>query len=468
MQSLKDQQKFIDDVEEWKRWLNVCRHHIQTRTGSLEVKDWWDKVYSRWLKHSQHPDYVIHLRGNPSISELLFVLLCHMRVCNNPTIITPDISSSLGDLTANMRILLCRHTPERQAYQNRPSEIELMSLLDRVSGYIVNNQPGKIGSHPSDEDLKQAVSKLHMKSEKKVERSPEEQKRFEEQQQAIEESGSLNHLGRLWSEDTVNLCRFTALANRFFYQYLFDIKLLSEYPVLPEGSFQYPICAPSNFHKWLKNRSAYNMNDDNFIKRYRQFTYEMMTPMGAFDIPKQHLKTRDDVVPPINAIEDELGADTTERLMEIAKTPIDVVMNTPDHIAFNALVLATVNKTLFLEYRVKFYPDYYIPASEIRTDDSLLYIRTVKEDFMKPRPPLILYLADRFYIHSGQMTPTPGNPGVGWIPCRDVVDAILRWCVLVRTHFQGELVSGWARVPVEQKFLSKMIGPAESNLKKKN
>lgn len=424
----RKRESYLLIMEEFQKRIGICQNHLsQTKRQCFDVKGWEEEVYNLWLKEFHHPDFTI-CEKNTSKSDILFVLLCYIRCCKNPDLLHLSNANTLPDLTTQLRILCCKHTLETLKYY--PTHEELQCLWDQCASYIVNGDSGSQCITPTDEILLQKVKSLHLEAPIPKNETEKEKETRLEMKKRRQEEGTINHLGLLWNTNTCNMFHFITLTSRVFYYFELQKHIFEKYRLLHYPEIKYKTYHKLAFLKWIEECDQYN-DEEFWISNFRRLSYEYIMPIGAMDHNKRTIKTLDDIILAQNAIEEQLGIDTTLAIIEQMKIKIYDIDE--DHLTYEMKLLQTIEKYFFTDFLYDFISQHILISN--RLSQYHFIIDKVIEDYQPPRRPMIINLFGKWFIHSLL------DKEIGWLECEDFIDAFLKWCVIIRKYFQDTLIT---------------------------
>jgi hypothetical protein len=82
-------------------------------------------------------------------------------------------------------------------------------------------------------------------------------------------------------------------------------------------------------------------------------------------------------------------------------------------------------------WKVDWLDEFYISAAEVGRKQ--LHFTIKRRKLSPSRRPLLTQLQGRWYLHDADV----------WVACISLIDALIKWCILLRTRYQDELDNGY-------------------------
>jgi hypothetical protein len=411
-------------------------------------------VFNWWVYDFE--DNCMELEGI-SVTDTLFVCRCLLMCCKDPDIRPMSSLYDIHELYVRLQVLGSNHT---RAQFERPIEHREVEMLEkRIASLVVfvlcDGTDAVLAQLPGslpliDPKLKEQLEALktvpYIKvvdpsevqlsekrilelKEEKAEKLRKENNSSLASEPLIAEELSVNE-GLFWHADKKSVVsNFVPFASLILRNYYVDHEIWKQFPErsINDQHF-YTKADVAHMKQWFRDKCEFDYADD-FVKRFRDMVFDHWLPIGACQIRLRDSATKYDVSNPLNLLEEQLGVDSTTSLASYARERAMHISKDEKHQVYEFLLLSQFSYMMQHMFKTEFTRDYYITPTRIfRWRGRLKELLT----YMKPRRPIVLRLKRTWLIHDA------GE----WITCESLLDALLKWMMLIQNKYAGTLATG--------------------------
>ncbi len=315
----------VNELKTWTAMMQRCERHMglhglhsadQLNTLDADLKG----VTDTWIMRLKELSANELSAKSTSISDVLFVLRCHMLYLASKREDRPrlTIAHELHSLFAEIRVAACQHTPTSAShYPPEETWKEWQMKMASVVVVYMHTEPGD-ESHPPvklprvGSELREKVDALRHAWQTP---SGEESKTLNEDEDGI-------NAGGFWESKTF-WSRMVPLCSCIFSKAELDARLLRMYPVVTYNEPIYPPGAPRKMHAWLLKMAAMEQSDA-FLAAHREVCMDEMIPFGMRSMLFRTWAIGGDKMAQ-SQLDDLLGTPTSVAIGEMCDTDVDKI-----------------------------------------------------------------------------------------------------------------------------------------------
>lgn len=433
--------------------IDECRQQLIAQPDSVILRENDLKfVNNEWVFGY---NYSCTESGGDSVSDLLFVARCYLLCCKDVKARSMADLNDINELFVRLQLLGCNHP--RIRFETKFSHMEIEELQRRCACMVVyhlSDHPDEIMQRlgdgclpPIDPLLKAIIEPLRrvpdVCAQPSGALSAEEQKR-QEKLSASDANDAAQGItvaevtdaeydpneGAYWHTDKQSIVGgFVKTASRVLRGYWLQKMVFDKYPITPSDKCpSYSQFARDCFLEWLRVRCQRDYSDSS-IKVYRDMIYEHWMPIGARQETLRQFSSKHDFMQPLNLLEQQLGVDSATSLANLARVKTKLVEKDPSNEVYDFLVLSQFSYIMQSTCDTNFIKYYYILPSEL----GKFYKRLDCTDYChRPRRPILLHIMKGWWVHDE----------ASWIPCTDMIDALLKIVSLWVSKYESRLATG--------------------------
>jgi hypothetical protein len=410
----------------------------------------------QWIEHKlfHEWDVICTEEKGVSVSDSFFVARCYLQCLKEIPTREIAVLDDIHDVFSRLQLLGCQHT--RRCFERKDSHRDVLLLEKRVACIIVyelTTDPKVVitermvdGLLPLDELLDAAIKPLrqvpdtHANVQQALTVAEQEKKQHElDHEKELEEEGVIVlppvpygeydvNEGSYWHSDKTTVVRsFVSTAARILCNYWLEKRIFDSYRICANPP-HYSQRAKDNFVAWFQKKCKNNYNDDS-SKQYRDMVAEYWCPVGTHKEAKRYLSTKHDLHAPLTLLEQQLGVDSSNSLLNMARTKTSEVCKDPAHEVYEFLLLSVFCHQMQHRVKTLFVEDYMIRPG--RLSEWYKRLECLKT-WGQARRPLLLRILRSWMIHDGKE----------WILCTDLTDALMKLQTLLIQKYGGVFASG--------------------------
>jgi hypothetical protein len=371
------------------------RNHITHYNTKLSLDSELQQVTDLWLSDFVAYNNEVRDAGNVSLGDLLFVIRCHILVAQSGCITPSTQLGHLHQLSVCMQLWSCHHVADLPLHFTWPGNSDVLQDIEkRIAEMVVYHLSHDVGAAADATPLPKKYSDAVA-----LVKSFGTAKRWNEPEEDYKKRRAPEY-GVYWAASPLDEIRdFVPLCGRVLYRVHTDQRLLNRYPhhVLRKN----PVTdgMRQGMLGWLADKVLIQLSDS-FVRTYRSICFESWIPLAGRLIASR--KAGGNKEDGLTALENILGVDTAAYL----QSHVEVPLPTSGQIQF-------IGSCCFLHYDI---------------DNIQQAVATTKTHVVLDRPPIIVQLRKQWFIHNIK-------PRAQYIPCKDITEALLLWCLMVKKQY---------------------------------
>jgi hypothetical protein len=453
-----------------KDLLHQCVDHLQQfPTTRLDVEKEGTALRNEWCDKYSLMNEEVASADKFSVSDLVFVTLCHVDIALNVGWRTiPSSDQQLSAVLEVVRFFGCQHTMDTS---DAWPTADVLSHLQRCISWIVVHKLADrmpdveppnaaiIASLPSSRTMAQlkssASSSSSSSSSSGVRLIPvrvplswmsdtmmarlDNLKQFGDSPktstgEALSTADAGQQLLTYWSEASVTGVFLPQTARIMqglaFEEYLWNLyphdDAIPVIPSLPELKIQ--------FHEWIIQGCSVDSSDD-FANDFRNAACDSCLPTNSRAYTASRRPGGSANVIALTQLQYELGFDVASKIVNSLGVRVRSIGYEATHRFYPLMVVLMFGYSMFHAQRVEFLKQYYIPQSELHLKSNEFGVAT---RFRRLREPYLVRLRRKWVLNYVQ----PGTQQIHWMECTDAIEACLCWLWIVKTNHENELISG--------------------------
>lgn len=382
-----------------------------------------------------------------SRSDMIFVLGCYAICCKLSSVRRMSILTDAADICAQLCVIGSRHTASSRA---RSIDVDsTMHLLHQTASWLVQfgstdkssltralDSAGKMCVAPSVAKELRDLMILPSASIPIVDSVRDQADATSLQVFALqnndvemeddvakeEDKESQSQRGDFWMVETqLILHSIVSFASRIFHQISLEQYIFSLCVVAVDDPYTYPPAALTNLRSTVLSRCATTAGDS-FVPLFREAVHRWCLPMGTLSIRYRRAITQFQQSSSATMMEQQLGMDTSQALYNVVNVPLVSIASNEQHELHDLLMFFTLGTLIENRCGVDF-ASCVVHSFDLAARHPLI-TKTIESH--EARRPLIVSIMQKTWVHDQGL----------WYKCESLVDAILKWIVMIKYAYK--------------------------------